>query len=802
MIYILSEKPTEFKAALSDFNKVILTWKANAESDLHSYQLYRKELTDTVVFLLDSGIVTSTFADTTQLEYQRFYEYTLSATDTIGNVSELTKVVVKTGDKFAPDTVRNLTATVKPVLVSLTWDKNNEKDIWKYRIYRKGISTDFSLIKELTNIQNSYEDSTVQNGASYSYAVSAVDSTDMTAWDPAYESAWSSIVNVTIPDVIAPAKPVITTVGSFNKEITLAWSQQNEPDLRGFRIFRSNNNVDYSLIDSVSKSTFSYSDRQVLNFQQYQYYVCAVDTNNNVSEPSNKVTGAPFNKLPKIKQLKDTVIHNSATYLYQFNIDLEGSQDTDGQIEKYNWFVEGELAASTRTAILTIPQGTHSVKAVIIDNDGGKDSTEFNVSIDAGYYKYQTITDQNAGITVIGKEYIFVPEAGGKMQVLDFKFRQKIDVSIAGEINSVSSVSLDTIMYLSSSFKTIFSFNKKGISLWSLPLGGDLKATPTIDMVRNLIFVGVSNYNIFAIDRTSGKVTWSYRTDSPITQPGVIIGKDLLLIMTENGKTHIFDLNQTPVDNELSPSLTVNLNTKITTAPAIDKDGNLYLSTTNGRLIKYYYDKSIINGNILWTTSTNSVFKTSPVIGYDGTVYIGAEDSKLYAFNGDNGQEKWSLTLDGAISSTITINENGVLYIGTTSGKLYCISETGKELWSYKTSSAIANATAYIDGHILFSNQSGELYKINDAPYFMKSPYRITGLEGAINKKPQWGTYQGNNRRSGAQAESFQFTKIEHTIINGSVKVYDVFSNVKVEIELPEESLVTIQIYDLNGNRV
>ena len=129
-----------------------------------------------------------------------------------------------------------------------------------------------------------------------------------------------------------------------------------------------------------------------------------------------------------------------------------------------------------------IPQGTNRLKAVVTDNDGEKDSVEFKVSIDGGYYTYESIEGQNAGITAIGMDLLFVPQAGGKMQVLNANLEPSFDVTISGEIQSVSSVSQDTVMYLSSSSKTIYCFDKRGISKWSLPLGGDLKATPTIDV--------------------------------------------------------------------------------------------------------------------------------------------------------------------------------------------------------------------------------------------------------------------------------------------------------------------------------
>jgi outer membrane protein assembly factor BamB len=251
----------------------------------------------------------------------------------------------------------------------------------------------------------------------------------------------------------------------------------------------------------------------------------------------------------------------------------------------------------------------------------------------------------------------------------------------------------------------------------------------------------------------------------------------------------------------LSPSATLDLGDTIKTAPAIDINGYLYVSTTHGQLIKFLFRTSTMTGNIIWKANTYSSFNTSPVIGYDGTIYLGSTDAKLHAFDQSDGFEKWSLSLDNAISSTISINENGALYVGTTNGNLYCISENGTILWQYNSKFAIANATAYIDGCILFSNQNGELFKINDTDVFKSA---VPGFDKviAINKAPQWGTYQGNTRRSGVQAESTDLTAISELKMNQSIKVSPLpfHTTFKLSIDLKQESKALIQIIDLFGH--
>lgn len=110
------------------------------------------------------------------------------------NQSSATVVQIRSGDITIPDIVRNLTSELKENLIHLTWDANQEDDLWKYSIYRKYSQHDFVKIAELPAGNQQYVDSTAINEIWYTYAVSAVDSTDATEWDPAYEGEMSQTV--------------------------------------------------------------------------------------------------------------------------------------------------------------------------------------------------------------------------------------------------------------------------------------------------------------------------------------------------------------------------------------------------------------------------------------------------------------------------------------------------------------------------------------------------------------------------------------------------------------------------------
>jgi chitodextrinase len=145
------------------------------------------------------------------------YTYTVSAYDTSGNNSNQSSSV--SASTLAPDTTppsvpSNLTASaISPSQINLTWSASTDNvAVAGYKVYRNGTQI-------ATPTSNSYQDSGLTAGATYTYSVSAYD----TSGNNSNQS--SSVSATTLADTIPPSAISNLSVSSCTaNSCTLSWT--------------------------------------------------------------------------------------------------------------------------------------------------------------------------------------------------------------------------------------------------------------------------------------------------------------------------------------------------------------------------------------------------------------------------------------------------------------------------------------------------------------------------------------------------------------------------------------------------
>jgi hypothetical protein len=209
-----------------------------------------------------------------------------------------------------PERITSLNATVTETAVELSWPaptRTSSGDplpaISEYRVYRGEVdaaSAD-SAAKDLsqakwkvplaflaTSHTNTYRDTAFDFGKTYLYTVRTVSLENGTP----VESSDSLPAIVSPRDIFPPAVPqglvAAVTVGSPTNaaEVDLSWSINTEPDLAGYRVYRSEQkDTTGQLVTPDLLPSPAYRDTSVQPGHTYWYSVTAVDRSGNESVP-------------------------------------------------------------------------------------------------------------------------------------------------------------------------------------------------------------------------------------------------------------------------------------------------------------------------------------------------------------------------------------------------------------------------------------------------------------------------------------------------------------------------------------
>ena len=146
--------------------------------------------------------------------------------------------------------------------------------------------------------------------------------------------------------------------------------------------------------------------------------------------------------------------------------------------------------------------------------------------------------------------------------------------------------------------------------LWTYEAGDRIESSAAIS--GGVVYVGVGNGDLIAVDLDSGALRWKYATKSFLGESSPAVG---------SGTVYIGDL-----------------------------DGVLHAVNTR-------------DGKPLWTFKTNAEIKSSPVLT-DDLVLIGSYDTHLYALEARTGKLRWKIQTQGPVHATPAVQDDLVFIAG------------------------------------------------------------------------------------------------------------------------------------------
>src|SRR2546421_362491 len=273
---------------------VTLTWSgpsSNGGSPITNYRIYRGTPSNGETLKTTMGNVL-TYSDATVTNGVTYY-YQVSAVNSAGEGPRSNEASATPSAPPPPPTPpsapTNLVATVGNAQVGLTWQapaSNGGSPITNYRIYR-GTSSNGETLKTTIGNVLTYTDTTVTNGVTYYYQVSAVNNVGE---GPRSNEASATPTAPATP----PSAPQGLSASPGDATVTLTWSAPSSnggSPITNYRIYRATTSGGETLKATIGNA-LTYTDTAVTNGVTYYYQVSAV---NNVGEGprSNEASATP-----------------------------------------------------------------------------------------------------------------------------------------------------------------------------------------------------------------------------------------------------------------------------------------------------------------------------------------------------------------------------------------------------------------------------------------------------------------------------------------------------------------------------
>lgn len=207
--------------------------------------------------------------------------------------------------------------------VALTWDANLDKGLAGYTICRSlSVDGNYEQVQKVGKV-TSWIDTGLTNGTTYYYKIKAYNVVNL-------ESVLSLPAWAT-PFDPAPQTPTGLAAAAGDKQVSLKWNANSEDDLAGYKIYRSTDNQNYELIQTVGLVT-SWTNTNLTNGTTYYYKITAYDTENNESEKSAAVSATPVISVANLLGGVNFLPKNPENHSIGGNVTIKGEGENKGII--------------------------------------------------------------------------------------------------------------------------------------------------------------------------------------------------------------------------------------------------------------------------------------------------------------------------------------------------------------------------------------------------------------------------------------------------------------------------------------
>jgi fibronectin type 3 domain-containing protein len=349
--------------------EIDISWSANPEPDIDRYRLERSLAPDfepgsepfeePAVSFTDTGLIPG------ELYYYRVYA--IDANDNVSAPSNVDSAIALDLDPTVPTGLTVLSGTGEGE-IDAAWDSNSEADLSHYDL-EWDADAGFPAPTQTSTASTSHTAAGLTPGDTYWFRVRAVD-------DNSNTSDWSAPESAVATD-LPPAAPtgLLAVTGAAEGEIEISWDPSSDPDFDRYRLERSTA-PDFEPGSEPFEGAVAYfTDSGLVPGETYYYRVYAIDTGENVSDPSNVDSAAALDLPPSVPTGLAL-----APGTNEGEIDADWDLNSEPDIDHYDleWDTDGGFTAPTQIPVVSpphttgglVPTETYWFRVRSVDNGG------------------------------------------------------------------------------------------------------------------------------------------------------------------------------------------------------------------------------------------------------------------------------------------------------------------------------------------------------------------------------------------------------------------------------------------------
>jgi outer membrane protein assembly factor BamB len=264
---------------------------------------------------------------------------------------------------------------------------------------------------------------------------------------------------------------------------------------------------------------------------------------------------------------------------------------------------------------------------------------------------------------------------------------------------------VDDLVFIGSSDANMYAIDlKNGHQVWAYKTSDAIEATPCV--VEGSVYVGCSDGLLYALDAKNGSFKWKYETEGEILGAANWTpssdGRSLwILVGSYDNRLHC-------VDSTSGKAVwTYETDNYINGSPAVDDQKSVF-----GGCDALIHVVSLADGSELMQIDSGSYIAGSAAF-LEGQVYVGNYDNMFV--RADVAAEKivWEYVgSDSPFFSSPAVGED-VVVVGGRDKRVHCIGrDDGKVVWTFQTLGEVDSSPAICGDKVVVGSEDGRLYVI------------------------------------------------------------------------------------------